>query len=246
MSGGAQGLEGDGIHHRLDLAVAGGGVHPDLLHAGRDRRALPRVRGRGLARDHGLGGGVAHAHSAAGIALPAPRAARTTRRFAGRRGSSAIFRWTLARYAASLDWCLRHRAVVLRRRPGLARRHGGALHHHPEGLLPDRGPRADHRRRPRRSRTSPSPRCRSCCSGWASASATNPAVDTVIVNASDSNTGRLFLNLKPRGEREPMEKVLEELRRDDAPHPRRERVLQRRCRTCAWAGASARRATSTC
>ena len=42
----------------------------------------------------------------------------------------------------------------------------------------------------------------------------NPAVETVIVNASDSNTGRLFINLQPRGEREPMEKVLEVLRRD--------------------------------
>jgi HAE1 family hydrophobic/amphiphilic exporter-1 len=41
----------------------------------------------------------------------------------------------------------------------------------------------------------------------------NPAVDTLIVNASASNTGRLFMNLKPRGERPPMDKVVEELRR---------------------------------
>ena len=42
----------------------------------------------------------------------------------------------------------------------------------------------------------------------------NPAVDTLIVNANDSNSGRLFMNLKPRGERPPIDKVVEELRRE--------------------------------
>ena len=42
----------------------------------------------------------------------------------------------------------------------------------------------------------------------------NPAVDTVVMGADQTNNGRLFLNLKPRGQREPMEKVLESLRRD--------------------------------
>jgi HAE1 family hydrophobic/amphiphilic exporter-1 len=42
----------------------------------------------------------------------------------------------------------------------------------------------------------------------------NPAVDTLIVNANDSNTGRLFMNLKPRSERPPIDKVVEELRRE--------------------------------
>jgi HAE1 family hydrophobic/amphiphilic exporter-1 len=42
----------------------------------------------------------------------------------------------------------------------------------------------------------------------------HPAVLSVIVNASDSNQGRLFINLKPLGEREPMNKVLEGLRRE--------------------------------
>jgi len=41
----------------------------------------------------------------------------------------------------------------------------------------------------------------------------NPAVDTLIVNANASNSGRLFMNLKPRGERPPIDKVVEELRR---------------------------------
>ena len=42
----------------------------------------------------------------------------------------------------------------------------------------------------------------------------DPAMDTVVMGADNTNNGRLFLNLKPRGEREPLEKVLEDLRRD--------------------------------
>ncbi|HEX7559695.1 MAG TPA: efflux RND transporter permease subunit, partial [Usitatibacter sp.] len=42
----------------------------------------------------------------------------------------------------------------------------------------------------------------------------NPAVDMVVMFADQTNNGRLFLNLKPRGERQAMEKVLESLRRD--------------------------------
>jgi len=42
----------------------------------------------------------------------------------------------------------------------------------------------------------------------------HPAVDSVIMTADETNNGRLFINLKPRGERETMEKVLESLRRD--------------------------------
>ncbi|QJR15858.1 efflux RND transporter permease subunit [Usitatibacter palustris] len=40
----------------------------------------------------------------------------------------------------------------------------------------------------------------------------NPAVDTVIVNANDSNAGRIFVSLKPLGTRPKIEKVIEELR----------------------------------
>src|SRR4029450_5307354 len=42
----------------------------------------------------------------------------------------------------------------------------------------------------------------------------NPAVATVIASADETNTGRLFINLKPRSERENIEKVVEALRRD--------------------------------
>ena len=42
----------------------------------------------------------------------------------------------------------------------------------------------------------------------------NPAVDTLIVNASGSNSGRLFMTLKPRSERPPIDRVAEQLRGD--------------------------------
>jgi HAE1 family hydrophobic/amphiphilic exporter-1 len=42
----------------------------------------------------------------------------------------------------------------------------------------------------------------------------NPAVDTLLIFASDSNSGRMFMSLKPRGERPNIEKVIEQLRRE--------------------------------
>jgi len=42
----------------------------------------------------------------------------------------------------------------------------------------------------------------------------NPAVDTLVMFTSDSNSGRIFMTLKPRGERPPIAKVLENLRKE--------------------------------
>ena len=42
----------------------------------------------------------------------------------------------------------------------------------------------------------------------------HPAVDTLIVNASDSNSSRLFMQLKPIGQRPPIDKVAESLRKE--------------------------------
>jgi HAE1 family hydrophobic/amphiphilic exporter-1 len=42
----------------------------------------------------------------------------------------------------------------------------------------------------------------------------NPAVATLNAHASDSNSARLFMVLKPRGERPPLEQVVESLRRE--------------------------------
>ncbi len=42
----------------------------------------------------------------------------------------------------------------------------------------------------------------------------HPAVDTLIIYASESNSARLYMTLKPRSERSSIEKITEELRRD--------------------------------
>ena len=55
VRGGDQGRARDGVHHHVDLDLAGGGADPDLLHARRDRLAVPRVRGGGRAGDPGVG-----------------------------------------------------------------------------------------------------------------------------------------------------------------------------------------------
>ncbi|HXF80300.1 MAG TPA: efflux RND transporter permease subunit, partial [Usitatibacter sp.] len=48
----------------------------------------------------------------------------------------------------------------------------------------------------------------------------DPAVDTVLTRADDTNNaGRLFINLKPRGERPPLLQVLENLRRETRSIP---------------------------
>src|SRR5687768_8922929 len=42
----------------------------------------------------------------------------------------------------------------------------------------------------------------------------NPAVETLLVNATESNSARLFMTLKPKSERAPLDEIMEELRRD--------------------------------
>ena len=64
----------------------------------------------------------------------------------------------------------------------------------------------------------------------------NPAVDTVVMGADETNNGRLFIMLKPRGERAPMDKVLEELRRE-MRRIRESTSTSTPSRTCASAGA---------
>jgi len=124
-----------------------------------------------------------------------------------------LFRWTLARYGTSLEWCLRHRGGVLAVALASLVATVALFIAIPKGFFPteDLG------------QISVSAEAVEDISFPAMAEllqkvgktiGEHPAVDTVIVNASDSNTGRLFVNLKDRGAREPMDKVLEGLRRD--------------------------------
>ncbi len=125
----------------------------------------------------------------------------------------AIFRWTLARYAASLDWCLRHRTGVLGVAVGSLVASVALFVAIPKGFFPteDLGQIIVVAEA---VEDISFPAMTDLLQKVGKAIGDNPAVETVIVNASDSNTGRIFINLKPLGERPRMEAVLETLRRD--------------------------------
>jgi HAE1 family hydrophobic/amphiphilic exporter-1 len=125
----------------------------------------------------------------------------------------AGFRWTLARYAASLDWCLRRRAAVLALAAGSLVASAALFVAIPKGFFPteDLGQVIVVAEA---VEDISFPAMTELLQKVGKAIGDNPAVETVIVNASDSNSGRLFINLQPRGTREPMEKVLESLRRE--------------------------------
>ncbi len=124
-----------------------------------------------------------------------------------------IFRATLGLYTASLDWCLRRRAVDLAVAAGSLAASAALFVAIPKGFFPteDLGQIITVAEA---VEDISFPAMTDVLQRVSKRIGEHPAVEAVTVFASDSNTGRLFLNLKPRGEREPMEKVLEELRRE--------------------------------
>ena len=123
------------------------------------------------------------------------------------------FTWVLAGYERMLDWALHHRRTVMGIAVGTFIATGVLFVFLPKGFFPSEDigqalitveavedisfpamaellQRTDHVMR------------------------SNPAVDTLIVNATESNSARLFMTLKPRSERPPLDKIMEELRRD--------------------------------
>ncbi len=124
-----------------------------------------------------------------------------------------LYRWTLGRYEVALDWCLRHRPVVLGVAVGSLAVTIGLFIYIPKGFFPTedigqilvRAEAVEDISFPAMSET---------LRRVDDAIRANPAVAGVITTADESNTGRMFINLKPRSEREPIERVLESLRRD--------------------------------
>jgi hypothetical protein len=115
---------------------------PIFFMPGRDRPALPRVRGHRRARHRRLGVRLADAGADAGEPLPERRGAqeapgRDRPRLRARLRLDAVGLYALARRRAAPS---RHRPV---RRLAHLRRHGVAVRDDPEGLLPGRGHRPD-------------------------------------------------------------------------------------------------------
>ena len=239
------------LHHRLDLDLAGGGVHPDLLHAGRDRPAVPRVRGGGGAGDPGLGDGLADAGADARQPLPAPtRRTEATRAALVAPVRARLRRACLRGYARSLDWALAHRAAGAGGGRRHLRRHGGAVRTSSRRASSPTRTSARSSSPPRRPRTSRSRPWSALHERAAAIVRADPNVAAVSSfnggNNDTQNIGRMFITLKPRARARADEAGARGAAPQAARHAGRGRSTRGRCRTCSSAGAPARPATSTC
>jgi hydrophobic/amphiphilic exporter-1 (mainly G- bacteria), HAE1 family len=125
----------------------------------------------------------------------------------------AIYEWSLAKYERGLDWCLKHRRYVLGVAIGSLVVTVGLFIYVPKGFFPTedigqiivRAEAVEDISFPAMAETMVrvSEKIRA-----------HPAIANVITSADETNTGRAFINLKPKGERESIEKVIEQLRRD--------------------------------
>ncbi|MCO4862800.1 efflux RND transporter permease subunit [Cupriavidus sp. WGlv3] len=134
-----------------------------------------------------------------------------------------LFEFTLHRYARGLDWCLAHRRAVLVA-AGLTFVLTAVLFVAiPKGFFPeeDIGQIRVNAEGPQDiSFDAMSERLRDAAERMRA----NPAVKSIVVAIGGGpspaiNTGRMFVELKPRGERDAMPKVIESLRRDVAGVP---------------------------
>ncbi|TDF63258.1 efflux RND transporter permease subunit [Cupriavidus sp. L7L] len=134
-----------------------------------------------------------------------------------------LFEFTLHRYARGLDWCLAHRRTVLVA-AGLTFVLTAVLFVTiPKGFFPeeDIGQIRVNAEGPQDiSFDAMSERLRDAAERMRA----NPAVKSIVVAIGGGpspaiNTGRMFVELKPRGERNAMPKVIESLRRDVAGVP---------------------------
>jgi HAE1 family hydrophobic/amphiphilic exporter-1 len=123
------------------------------------------------------------------------------------------YRWTLGRYERALDWCLAHRPAVLGVAIGSLVATIALFIYIPKGFFPteDIGQiivRAE------AVEDISFPAMSGVLTRVSDVVRANPAVGSVITTAEESNTGRMFINLVPRGDRQGIEQVLESLRRD--------------------------------
>jgi HAE1 family hydrophobic/amphiphilic exporter-1 len=124
-----------------------------------------------------------------------------------------IYLWTIGRYERALDWCLAHRRVVLGVALGSLVVTIGLFIYVPKGFLPteDIGQITV---RAEAVEDISFPAMAETVQRVTEAIRANPAVANVIASADDTNTGRLFINLKDKSERDNIERVVEQLRRD--------------------------------
>ena len=123
------------------------------------------------------------------------------------------FTWVLAGYERMLDWALHHRRTVMGIAVGTFIATGVLFVFLPKGFFPseDIGQALI---TVEAVEDISFPAMAELLQRTDQVIRSNPAVDTLIVNATESNSARLFMTLKPRSERPPLDKIMEELRRD--------------------------------
>jgi HAE1 family hydrophobic/amphiphilic exporter-1 len=122
-----------------------------------------------------------------------------------------LFHATLRAYERSLDWCLVRRSFVLTVAVGTLVATIALFIAMPKGFFPQED-LGQIQVTAEGVEDMSYPAMVEVAQRVASTLRANPAVDTILYGVNETNQARGFVNLKPRGERPPMEKVLEELR----------------------------------
>jgi hydrophobic/amphiphilic exporter-1 (mainly G- bacteria), HAE1 family len=123
------------------------------------------------------------------------------------------FTWMLARYEGLLDWALQHQRLVLALAAATLVATWALFVALPKGFFPneDIGQALI---TVEAVEDISFPAMAELLQRTGEVIRANPAVDTLIVNAFDSNSGRLFMSLKPRSQRPHIDKVVEGLRKE--------------------------------
>ncbi|HEX3097383.1 MAG TPA: efflux RND transporter permease subunit [Usitatibacter sp.] len=123
-----------------------------------------------------------------------------------------FFQWVLRLYTRLLDWCLVHRLVVLVVAAGTLAATIALVVAMPKGFFPteDIGQISVN---VEAVEDISFPAMTALLERVDRVVRDNPSVESSLTRADATNTGRMFLNLKPRGERPPMQQVLEDLRK---------------------------------
>ena len=124
-----------------------------------------------------------------------------------------LFHATLARYEGTLDWCLAHRSVVLLVAAATLVATIVMFVIIPKGFFPQED-LGQVQITAEAVEDISYPAMVDVAQRVANILRSHPAVDTVLYFANETNQARMFMNLKPRGQRAPMQSVLEDLRRD--------------------------------
>ncbi|MBL8520354.1 MAG: efflux RND transporter permease subunit [Betaproteobacteria bacterium] len=123
------------------------------------------------------------------------------------------YRWTLQRYEKALDWSLAHRRFMIGVAAASFVLTGALFWVLPKGFFPNEDI-GQILVTVEAAEDISNPAMQLLARRAGEVIRENPAVATVIVNVFDGNSARLFVVLKPRGERASMDKVLESLRRE--------------------------------